>query len=256
MSQKRKPPTRAVIIMVHKPKERDKKHWLDYMTAGFALVAAIGSISAAFVGLLQWSVMSGQLESMRLDQRAWISFTMEIKDDLRFDDAGAEVGITLQLHDTGRVPATKVVPMLSLYPEEPGKSVGDISREPFCAGIGKSQLEQVVFPGEAKPFPVQATTKGWTPNNESKHGRAITHPVQLIISGCIRYQSGADPTLHCTGIFAMLMPTLMWDNNPFVLDPTKRDYVPTELHLMELPVHEYADDCDGSNRQRGHGAPL
>lgn len=41
------------------------KHWLEYATAGFALIAALGSISAAVVGFWQWGIMNGQLFEMR-----------------------------------------------------------------------------------------------------------------------------------------------------------------------------------------------
>jgi hypothetical protein len=47
----------------------ERKHWLEYATGGFALVAAIGSVSAALVGYWQWGVLSGQLSAMRLEQR-------------------------------------------------------------------------------------------------------------------------------------------------------------------------------------------
>jgi hypothetical protein len=39
---------------------QDKKHWLEYATAGFALVAALGSISAVIVGYWQWGIMDKQ----------------------------------------------------------------------------------------------------------------------------------------------------------------------------------------------------
>ena len=44
-------------------------HWLEYATAAFAFVAAIGSASSVVVGYWQWSTMRGQLIAMQSDQR-------------------------------------------------------------------------------------------------------------------------------------------------------------------------------------------
>jgi hypothetical protein len=44
---------------------KENKDWLEYATAGFALIAALGSISAAAVGYWQWGVMNGQLTQMQ-----------------------------------------------------------------------------------------------------------------------------------------------------------------------------------------------
>jgi hypothetical protein len=53
------------ICCQQSPAKMDGKHWLEYATAAFALVAAIGSISAGVVGYFQWSVMGGQLSEMK-----------------------------------------------------------------------------------------------------------------------------------------------------------------------------------------------
>ena len=57
---------------------KSSKHWLEYATASFALVAALGSISSGVVGYWQWSVMSGQLAVMQADQRPYIKLTEKI----------------------------------------------------------------------------------------------------------------------------------------------------------------------------------
>src|SRR5579863_1266274 len=55
-----------------------RKHWLEYATAGFAFVAALGSISAVIVGYWQWGIMqegnSINRESFGSVQRAFVTF--------------------------------------------------------------------------------------------------------------------------------------------------------------------------------------
>jgi hypothetical protein len=47
---------------------KENKHWLEYVTAAFALVAALGSASAVIVGYWQWSAMT---ESNAISRQAF-----------------------------------------------------------------------------------------------------------------------------------------------------------------------------------------
>jgi hypothetical protein len=50
--------------------EQSGKHWLEYLTAFFALVAAVGSVSGVIVGYWQWSAMT---ESNKINREAFTS---------------------------------------------------------------------------------------------------------------------------------------------------------------------------------------
>jgi hypothetical protein len=46
-------------------KKDNRKHWLEYATAGFALIAAVGAISSVIVGLIQYGVYTRQAQIMK-----------------------------------------------------------------------------------------------------------------------------------------------------------------------------------------------
>jgi hypothetical protein len=45
--------------------DSNRKHWLEYATAGFALIAALGGISSVIVGLIQYGVYTRQAQIMK-----------------------------------------------------------------------------------------------------------------------------------------------------------------------------------------------
>jgi hypothetical protein len=59
--------------------DQERKHWLEYATGFFALVAALGSMSAVFVGYWQWSAMRENnkisRESFTSVQRAFVTIS-------------------------------------------------------------------------------------------------------------------------------------------------------------------------------------
>jgi hypothetical protein len=74
--------------------EKTQKHWLEYATAGFAFLAAIGSISSVVVSSWQWGAMRAQLTVMkennnviRASQEAFVNFKrIDIKSDGKTPD--------------------------------------------------------------------------------------------------------------------------------------------------------------------------
>jgi hypothetical protein len=94
-----------------KPKKANK-HWLEYVTAGFALVAALGSISAAVIGCWQWSVMKGQLDVMRDQNRPWIRAQITFARPLIFTDWAKQkalfVSLKFDLKNFGDIPARNI----------------------------------------------------------------------------------------------------------------------------------------------------
>jgi hypothetical protein len=63
-----------------------KKHWLDYVAAWVALCAAIGSLLGAGASWYQFKASRDQLQSMKFDQRPWISLEMQPEGPLVRDE--------------------------------------------------------------------------------------------------------------------------------------------------------------------------
>jgi hypothetical protein len=84
------------------------KHWLDYATAVFALIAAGGSISSVVVGWWQWDILRVQLQAMQTDQRPWVRIEIASIDSLIVSDKGIQFGVVFKFKNFGKSPATNV----------------------------------------------------------------------------------------------------------------------------------------------------
>jgi hypothetical protein len=215
---------------------------------GFVIAGA--TVINVCVAYRQWSVMvqnngisSGQLESMTADQRAWIyPASIKIIGPLIFNQEGAEITIVTTIKNTGRLPALQAFVPLTLEPREPPQQLFDESqRIQLCRGIGHlTSLGYNVFGGqEITTTPDRVSTHGIFGNNRTPKEFAPDKPTSLIISGCIRYQSGSDPTARCTGIWSVLTHGA----DDFIFIPN-RTYMPNELALKEMPVGQFVDDCN------------
>ena len=86
--------------------DQDRKHWLEYATAAFAFVAALGSISAVIVGDWQWSAMN---VSNIASTRAWLAPTGAYFDGE--PKAGFNVRIKITYENIGKEAADDAVPV-------------------------------------------------------------------------------------------------------------------------------------------------
>lgn len=89
----------------------DRKHWLEYATAAFALVAALGSISAVIVGYWQWSAMS---DSNVASTRAWLTPTGAYFDGE--PKSGFNVRLKITYENIGKEAADDAVPLVFWSP--------------------------------------------------------------------------------------------------------------------------------------------
>jgi hypothetical protein len=135
------------------------KHWLEYLTASFAFVAALGSVSAVVVGYWQWDSMNGQLDVMRDDKRPWLRPNIDVK-ELRLSDWAGDKHIfarlVFELKNHGESPATNINISTSVSPH-PGNNRHDIlnaDQKVMCQQAKTSAIAnpiggQTVFPGES-----------------------------------------------------------------------------------------------------------
>jgi len=88
------------------PNDSDKEfkpHWFKILEA----VAALAIIVYAIFSGLQWYIMQS---SMKLDQRAWLGTTANIKGVL---EVGKPIFLSVGIRNTGKTPAKNVIPSLS-----------------------------------------------------------------------------------------------------------------------------------------------
>jgi hypothetical protein len=85
-----------------------RKHWLEYATAGFAFVAALGSISAVIIGYWQWSAMTESNLINRVSgerqARAYLDIFVAAIEP-QHSDAGDAIGARVTMRNSGPTPA-------------------------------------------------------------------------------------------------------------------------------------------------------
>jgi hypothetical protein len=94
-------------------------HWLDAhdgLLTALATVAiatltfflAHDSSQQAAISNKQLSVMQGQLDEMRAEQRPWISVTPDLEGPITYDTEGAHFRVLFTMKNTGHLPATDI----------------------------------------------------------------------------------------------------------------------------------------------------
>ncbi len=131
--------------------ERGKKHWLEYATAIFALIAAIGGIAAAtFSGYQGWVARDTEKRQLRayvVVNTAGAIITKELV--LRVD---------VEIKNSGQTPAydgearTRIVPIQSGDPEPP-LAVENVQADTFIIGAGGSVTAEPEMPITADVIP-------------------------------------------------------------------------------------------------------
>jgi hypothetical protein len=112
------------------------------------VVIAIATVVIAVVGILQWNILSRQLDEaareFNVSHRPWVSLTgsPKITNPLRFDTKGPHVEVVLTLRNAGSAPAIGVVTNMHLVPvpESPKPAWVDLVK-PECTD--KALMERV-----------------------------------------------------------------------------------------------------------------
>jgi len=184
-----------------------KKHWLDYVAAWVALCAAIGSLLGAGASWYQFKASRDQLQSMKFDQRPWISLEMQPEGPLaRDENNGLAYTFGYSLSNVGRSPAFNVMFTATMMPladpiEGPPTSGGFSYPEPVAAlqraiaqvcnantDARAQGMGEVMFPGAAQNLRWKAHStgadKGFVPG--------------FAVVACVEYQFSGDPAVHKT----------------------------------------------------------
>lgn len=183
------------------------KHWLDYVAAWVALCAAIGSLLGAGASWYQFRASRDQLQSMKFDQRPWVSLEMEPEGPFVHDESnGLAYTFRYSLNNVGRSPAFNVMFTATMMPladpkETPPVSGGFSYPEPLEAlrraiaqtcqenDVARAQgMGEVMFPNAAQNLRGKAHSpglaKGFVPG--------------FVVVACVAYQFSGDPTVHKT----------------------------------------------------------
>ncbi len=174
--------------------EKADKHWLDYTTAGFAFIAAFGSICAVVVGDWQWDAMNHQLGVMREQSRPWIKTTISFARPIRFSEwdhnRWIHVPLRFDLKNFGSAPATnaRIVTIVSPYPGNAAKQTLDATQEAACkqareTADGDKIGGVAIFPGEPTSVETGGGTGGLYKTDQ---------PIIFSITGCIDYTYADD----------------------------------------------------------------
>jgi hypothetical protein len=177
------------------------------LTGVIALTGVIGAI----IFNDQLSVMQGQLDVMRADQRPWISLNMQADGPLVHDERGWHFIVKYNVTSVGKSPAANVDFVATMIPWGPPLDVrpeagaplmfpmpdADVraATETACnamAGFGAPPRDfgQIMFPGEQDGKRFSANPHG----NIPQRGFINT----FLVIGCATYRFLGDPTVHRT----------------------------------------------------------
>ena len=220
-------------------KEADRgRHWLDFVTAGFAFLAALGSISAAAVGFFQWDVYRRQLAVMLSEQRPWVRADPVIDGDFFYAKGlGATLPFHFDLTNVGHAPAFGVKTRSTLY--TPQKANEDIRAtwkavcrsEQDQTGIAKG-FGFVLFPGEtarSDKDSLGAFTLLTDESIEASMKASGSGGLNLFIFGCVSYLIAGEEKRHTTG-FLYSLRAFKVGGLVLAFDPHER-FPGKEIHL-------------------------
>ncbi len=219
----------------------EKRHWLDYATAVFALVAALGSISAVVVGVLQWIVMGGQQSIMQADHRPWVSaFPINIVGNLTHSEAGLQITMQFTLKNTGHSPSRAV--FVSFTPSLGGS--GQEITHKVCTDSENSMLKLNIFPGDT----VIQSIGGLIPETEftryrddAKNGNFGLIDTKLpSITACIAYKDMEADAFHHTS-YTFYISKAGSDASPLRTMLDENSIPSSDLMLVSLPIYLVAD---------------
>jgi len=180
----------------------------DIMMIVFTAVIATTGVIGAFIFNNQLSVMQGQLDAMRADQRPWVSLSMQADGPLVHDGNGWNFLIKYSLTNAGKSPAGDVdflatmIPWGLPQPNNDGlpKQFPDVTAdvhtatENICNTMQAFRASggsgQVMFPGEQQGQQFRVHPNG------PISGQGFVR--DFIVIGCATYKFLGDPVTHRT----------------------------------------------------------
>ena len=185
---------------------KTNKHWLDYVAVWVSCFAAIGALFGAGASWYQFKSSREQLQSMKFDQRPWISLEMQSAGPLDRDDKGWMYTFAYNLNNVGRSPAFNVMFTANMIPlaepidtppasgafsfPEPTvairravKETCDANSDARAQGMG-----EILFPNAIQNLRLKAHSQ--SPTTGFIPGFAVV--------ACVTYQFSGDSTIHRT----------------------------------------------------------
>jgi hypothetical protein len=160
----------------------------------FTCILAVITGGTAYILWKTDQTLRDTLEANKLEQRAWVFSKIEISDSLKFENKAPNITLTVDLMNTGKLPASAAFVWAHIYSQNSMMSLADMKTRPIaCMNPNASwNVGIALFPGQIStltplvvgpPFDQQTAPDG---------------PISLIIAGCILYLSAADRTTHRT----------------------------------------------------------
>jgi hypothetical protein len=146
----------------------------------------------------QVRAMQGQLDEMRAEQRAWVYADLKPLGPVTYDQHGMLIPVGFIIHNTGKLPAKDVVPVVAAHVEN-GTALNNwietqratcTDRKPGSSDI----FGEMLFPGVVDSNTARELAISW---NEMA-GAGNSGMVVVDIGGCVEYFSTGDPKMHHT----------------------------------------------------------
>lgn len=224
-----------------------RRHWLDYVGVWVALFAAVGSLLGAGASWYQFKASREQLQSMKFDQRPWVSLDMQSEGPLvRDENNGMAYTFAYSVNNVGHSPAFNVMftaTMIRLADpvERPAPASGYSYLEPTAALRGavtqtchENDVARAQGMGEVL-FPNVVRNLRWKAHSP---GPARGYVPGFAVVACVSYQFSGDPTVHKTVRVFDLLPQAY--GKMIDLDVSGGD--PIEVAFIQQPVEGFSAD--------------
>jgi hypothetical protein len=207
----------------------------DSITRAATVVMAVAAVAMAVVAGLQWKTLEKTDETLRADQRPWVTYSdVRILGPLTFNEAGARVTLEFRLKNTGHSPAQRVGIWTTMFPQTSSRTP-DLELKKYCGRVRNRPPDPVgygyaLFPGDT--LPPQAISISI---DRAEIDRALPGMFGRFISpficGCIDYDFQPSEGRHQTR-FAFRLERV--DESP----PNPGAHVAIEPGLRSIPASQ------------------
>jgi hypothetical protein len=200
-------------------------------TLVFTAVIAGATISQYFIFSKQLSVMQGQLNEMRDEQRPWISVTLALEGPITYDAQGARFRIVFTTKNIGHLPATdvrlKTKDDLMKFGQkyDTGSTLRDL-----CASSGTGIPPFVLFPNDTLPY---WETFNFSPAQMTEgriQGEVMVPGILPVVNICIDYSAAYGREFK--GETAISYQLTLLHGVGFSYVPVGRNVQPGEILIM------------------------
>jgi hypothetical protein len=182
------------------------------------IASAIGLWLAAGVGLTailvstrdadrQRTVMQGELNEMRGEQRPWISVVVDPASDLSITENLVSLDLGFKMNNTGKTPASFAWPEKKVIPNIVGTRPGSIAIPEWCDNMKINEIASstpvlggvAIFPGEIVNLTETINIERSSIEYYKPYTDQSPHMIGPLVAGCVRYKSIIGGEWHQTG---------------------------------------------------------